>query len=63
MISDPRKDTVIFEECGIYMVAESNAHGFNAINLDNGRLSNVDPDMKVYPVICNCSVSLYSNIQ
>ena len=58
MISDPR--TVEFEECGVYMVAEDKVH---AINLDNGHLlANMDPDLEVYPVVCECSVSLYSDV-
>jgi len=62
MLSDPRKDTVIFEECGIYMVVEDKEH---AIDLDNGRLIFIDKPatMVVYPVICECSVTLYPDVR
>ena len=59
MLSDPRKDTVVFEDCGIYMVVEDKDH---AINLDNGHLLFLDHDLEVYPVICECSVSLYPDV-
>lgn len=60
MLSDPRKeDTVDFEICAVYMVVDDKDH---AINLNNGHLLCIDSDMEVYPVICDCSVSLYSDV-
>ncbi len=59
MLSDPRKDTVVFEDCGIYMVVDDKDH---AINLNSGHLLIIDSDMEVYPVICECSVSLYPDV-
>lgn len=60
MLSDPRKeDTVDFEICSVYMVVDDKDH---AINLDNGHLLSIDSSMVVYPVVCDCSVSLYPDV-
>ncbi len=60
MLSDPRKeDTVDFELCSVYMVVDDKDH---AINLDTGHLLFLDRELKVYPVICECSVSLYPDV-
>lgn len=57
MLSDPREyPEVDFEECPVYIAFDSDD---KAINLDNGHLLLIDPDREVYPVICECSVSLY----
>ena len=59
MLSNPRKDTTVFAECAVYMVVEDKDH---AINLDTGHLLFLDHDLKVYPVICECSVTLYPDV-
>lgn len=59
MLSDPRTNTV-FEDCPVYMVIDSDD---KAINLGNGHLLLIDSDKEVYPVICECSVSLYPDVR
>lgn len=59
MLFNPRKNTTVFEVCSVYMVVEDKAH---AIDLGNGHLLFIDSDQEVYPVICECSVSLYSDV-
>ena len=61
MLSDPRKENVTFAECSVYMVIDDNKDD-HAINLDNGHLLIIDFDREVYPVICECSVSLYPDV-
>ena len=60
MLSDPRKEnTVDFDICPVCMVVDGKDH---AVNLDNGHLLCIDSAMEVYPVICDCSVSLYPDV-
>ena len=60
MLSNPRKEnTVDFEICPVYIVVDIKG---KAINLDNGHLLLIDSDREVYPVICECSVSLYPDV-
>ena len=60
MLSDPRKeDTVDFDICSVYIVVDVKD---KAINLNSGHLLIIDSDMEVYPVICECSVSLYPDV-
>ena len=59
MLSDPRKDTTTFDVCSVFMVIDDKDH---AINLDDGHLIFIESDLKVYPVICECSVSLYPDV-
>lgn len=61
MLSDPRTDTTVFGECSVYMVIDDNID-VHAIDLDNGHLVIIDSDREVYPVICECSVSLYPDV-
>lgn len=61
MLSDPRKeDTVDFDICSVYIVVDVKD---KAINLNCGHLLIIDSDMEVYPVICECSVTLYPDAQ
>ena len=59
MLSNPRKDTTVFPECSVYITIDSDD---KAINLENGHLLLIDSDRVVYPVICECSVSLYPDV-
>lgn len=60
MLSDPRKeDTVDFDICSVYIVVDVKD---KAINLNSGHLLIIDSDTEVYPVICECSVTLYPDV-
>lgn len=59
MLFDPRKDAAVQAGCFVYIVVDIKN---KAINLDNGHLLIIDSDREVYPVICECSVSLYPDV-
>lgn len=60
MLSDPREyHEVDFEECPVYITIDADD---KAINLDNGHLLLIDSNRVVYPVVCECSVSLYPDV-
>ena len=59
MLFDPRRDAVVQAGCFVYIVVDIKD---KAINLDNGHLLIIDSDREVYPVICECSVSLYPDV-
>lgn len=64
MFSDPRNrpyDAVIDELHSVYMVVDNN----KIVDLSDGGLRSVDnseSELYVYPVICECSVSLYPDV-
>lgn len=64
MLSDPRMENIIFEDCGIYMLTDVKSDGnYKFIDLSDGGLrSGCNADLEVYPVICECSVSLYPDV-
>lgn len=59
MLSDPRNNTTIFDDCSVYMVVDNN----KIVDLSDGGLRSIAaPELEVYPVICECSVSLYPDV-
>lgn len=65
MVSDPRKQSdntllsvAIDKSHSVYMVIDKN----KSVNLCDGDIILDDPRLIVYPVICECSVSLYPDV-